>query len=173
LPTHLTADPWDTSAVPNALFRECPRIVGEMRMNRRKQILVVDDDERVLLVLRRALMRLSDGCEVVTAHDGREALDKAESVLFDLVITDLRMPGMDGVELTEAIRALNPRTAVLWVTAYSCYELAEEAARLSVYDCLDKPLKVSEIRRIARKALASGEVETDETQDGGSDGTAG
>jgi DNA-binding NtrC family response regulator len=143
-------------------------------MHQQTHILVVDDDERVLLVLRRALMRLSDGCEVVTAHDGREALDKAESVLFDLVITDLRMPGMDGVELTEAIRALNPTTAVLWVTAYSCYELAEEAARLSVYDCLDKPLKVSEIRRIARKALASGqEVETDETRGGGSDGTAG
>jgi DNA-binding NtrC family response regulator len=143
-------------------------------MHRRTHILVIDDDERVRLVLRRALMRLTDGCEVVTAHDGREALDRAESVPFDLVITDVRMPGMDGVELTEAIKALNPKATVLWVTAYGCYELADEAARLGVYDCLDKPLRVREIRRIAQEALASGqEVETDETQGGSSDGTAG
>ncbi len=125
-------------------------------MHRRTHILVVDDDERVRLVLRRALMWLGDGCKVVTAHDGREALDRAESVPFDLIVTDLRMPGMDGVELTEAIRALNPQVAVLWVTAYGCYELADEAARLGVYGCLDKPLRVDEIRRVAQEALASG-----------------
>jgi DNA-binding NtrC family response regulator len=126
-----------------------------MGIGRRKYILVVDDDERVRFVLRCALMGLSDGCEVVVARSGREALDKIREGPPDLVVTDLRMPDMDGVELTEKIRASNPETAVIWVTAYGCPRFSDEAARLSVYECLEKPLRVCEIRQIAREALES------------------
>jgi two-component system response regulator HydG len=118
-----------------------------------KHILIVDDDERVLFVLHRALTGLGDGYEVVSAESGREALSKARETPFDLLITDLRMVDMSGMELTEAIKALNPKTAVLWVTAYGCHRVASEAARLSVYKCLDKPLKIAKIRRVVRQAL--------------------
>jgi DNA-binding NtrC family response regulator len=76
---------------------------------------------------------------------------------FDLLITDLWMSEMSGVKLTEAIKALNPKTVVVWVTAYGCHRVADEAARLSVYKCLDKPLKVHEIRKVVREALESTE----------------
>ncbi len=122
-----------------------------------KRILVVDDDERVLFVLHDTLARLGSEYEVVTAHSGYEALDKAREMPFDLLIADLRMPGMDGVELTEAVKTLSPSTVVIWITAYGSQETRAEAQRLGVYRCLDKPLQVAEIRRIAREALeASG-----------------
>jgi DNA-binding NtrC family response regulator len=120
-----------------------------------KHILIVDDDERVLFVLRRTLTSLGDGYDVVTAGSGRDALSEAEVTPFDLLITDLWMSEMSGVKLTEAIKALNPKTVVVWVTAYGCYRVADEAARLSVYKCLNKPLKVDEIRQVVREALAS------------------
>lgn len=122
-------------------------------MDAMKCILVVDDDERVLFVLRDILAGLGSQYEVVTAQSGYEALDKARKKPFDLLITDLKMPGMDGVELTEAVRALSPSTVVIWITAYGSQETNAEAQRLGVYRCLDKPLEVAEIRRTALDAL--------------------
>jgi DNA-binding NtrC family response regulator len=117
------------------------------------RILVVDDDERVLFVLRRALLAFQNGYEIVTALDGREALNKAKEVPFDLLITDLKMPGMDGITLTQAIRDLNSGTVVVWITAYGCAQVSDEATRLSVHECLEKPLRIDEIRRVVRDAL--------------------
>jgi DNA-binding NtrC family response regulator len=128
-------------------------------MSVRKRILIVDDDERVLLVLHDALARAEDGYEVVTSRSGREALHKFGEQPFDLVITDLRMPDMDGVELTRAIRALDPGAAVIWITAYGSHEVRDELARLAVCDCLDKPLEIAEIRQAVRDALQAAETQ--------------
>jgi DNA-binding NtrC family response regulator len=117
------------------------------------RILVVDDDERVLFVLRRTLLAFQNGYEIVTTLDGREALDRAKEVPFDLLITDLKMPGMDGITLTQAIRDLNSGTVVVWITAYGCAQVSDEATRLSVHECLEKPLRIDEIRRVVREAL--------------------
>jgi DNA-binding NtrC family response regulator len=117
------------------------------------RILVVDDDERVLFVLRRALLAFQNGYEIVSTQDGREALDRAKEIPFDLVITDLKMPGVDGIALTQAIRGLNFGTVVVWITAYGCAQVSDEATRLSVYECLEKPLRIEEIRRVVREAL--------------------
>ena len=64
---------------------------------------------------------------------------------------------MDGVELTEAVRALSPSTVVVWITAYGSQETNAEAQGLGVYRCLDKPLEVAEIRQIALEALEAAE----------------
>jgi DNA-binding NtrC family response regulator len=123
-----------------------------------KRILVVDDDERVLLVFHDALMRLGCEFEIATARNGREALEKAREAPFDLIITDLRMPDMDGIALTEAIREIDLEVAVIWMTAYGCHEMRDEAARLAVYRCLDKPVEIGEIREAVRQALRVGEA---------------
>ena len=130
-----------------------------------KRILVVDDDERVLFVLHDILAGLGNQYEVVTAQTGYEALDKAREMPFDLLIADLRMPGMDGVELTEAVRALSPSTVVIWITAYGSQETDAEAVRLAVYRCLDKPLEVTKIRQIAREALEAAGRQTPDVID--------
>jgi DNA-binding NtrC family response regulator len=129
-------------------------------MDARKRILVVDDDERVLFVLHDTLARLGSEYEVVTAQNGHEALDKVRKMPFDLLIADLRMLGMDGIELTEAVRTLSPSTVVIWITAYGSQETNADARRLRVYRCLDKPLEVAEIRQIAREALDAAERQT-------------
>ena len=122
-------------------------------MDMSKRILVVDDDERVLFVFHGALARLGSEYEIVTAQNGHEALEKAKEAPFDLLITDLRMPDMGGIALTEAIRALDSGVVVIWVTAYGCHKLKADAARLAVYGCMDKPVEISEIRETARRAL--------------------
>jgi DNA-binding NtrC family response regulator len=118
-----------------------------------KRILIVDDEEGVLFVLRNTLIKLGSEYEIVTAHDGREGWDMARETPFDLVITDLRMPVMGGLELTEAIKTSRPDTAVIWMTAHSFFGTDDDAARLEVYRCLEKPLAVTEIRQVAREAL--------------------
>jgi DNA-binding NtrC family response regulator len=122
-----------------------------------KRILIVDDDERVLFVLQHTLMRMNNGYEVVTCRSGHEVLDQCKERPFDLVVTDLRMQDMNGIELTEAIKALDSGAAVIWITAYGCYKVRDEAARLAVCACLDKPLEIAEIRQAVREALETTE----------------
>ena len=122
-------------------------------MDVRKRILIVDDEENVLFTLRATLAKLDNGADIVTAPSGRQALEKVREMSFDLVLTDLKMPDMDGVAMTEAIRALHAGIVVIWMTAYGCCAVQAEAERLGVYRCLDKPLEVTEIRRIVGKAL--------------------
>lgn len=120
-------------------------------MSAPKRILAVDDDEKVLFVVNGSLMKLGADYEVVTARDGQEALEKFRAAPFDLIITDLRMPGMDGVALTEAIRGVAPETRVIWMTAYGRHDA--DAQRLAVQRCLQKPLDIAEIREAALEAL--------------------
>ena len=122
-------------------------------MTKNTRILIADDDPRVLLILRTTLERMKNGYSIVAARDGAEALQKVATQPFDLVITDVRMPGIDGIELVEAIRASKLNTAVIWITAYGCNRLQAERDRLDVYRCLDKPLRIGEIRQAALEAL--------------------
>ena len=69
------------------------------------------------------------------------------------MITDLEMPDLDGLALTEAITVLSPRPAVVWMTAYNGCTNSAEMARLRVHACLDKPIEIGEIRRIVSEAL--------------------
>ena len=115
------------------------------------RIMIVDDEERLRKLLA---MLLSDmKCKLTLAEDGREALEKCRQAHPHLVITDLKMPGVDGIALTQAISDLNSGTVVVWITAYGCAQVSDEATRLSVYECLEKPLRIDEIRRVVREAL--------------------
>jgi CheY-like chemotaxis protein len=126
---------------------------------RRKRILVVDDDECVLCVFRGALLGLGSEYEIITASSGRTALAAARDRAFDLVITDLGMPDMDGIQVTEALRACAPGTVVVWITAYGCRGAAFHARRLGVDICVEKPVEVEAIRRLALVALGRTDVE--------------
>lgn len=127
-------------------------------MTELKRVLIVDDEESVLFVLNGALARVNDRYHIEShrASTAEEALAKARDVHFDLLITDIRLPGIDGVELTKQIRVLQPEMGVVWITAYGCQKLLEDAAHLGVHKCLDKPLEIAEIRKAARAALDDG-----------------
>jgi len=118
-----------------------------------KCILVVDDDEQVLFFLREALQTLGLWCEVHVARNGLEAATMIAETPFALVITDLRMPGIDGQELTEMIRNIRQETVVIWITAFRSPEVDTAAERLAVYCCIEKPVRAAQMRRIVPKAL--------------------
>jgi DNA-binding NtrC family response regulator len=122
-------------------------------MSAAKRVLVVDDEDKVLFVMSQALARLGSACQVQTAENGRQALKIAQQAPFDLVVTDLCMPEMDGIALTQALRDQEHRSAVIWMTAYGCCRQANEMQRLGVLRCLDKPIEIGEIRRIVSEAL--------------------
>ena len=126
-----------------------------------KRILIVDDEPRVLSILGVILDRMNKmeqikyGFESVTADGGKQALHEVEQGAFDLVISDVIMPGMGGVELVEAIRALGLETAVIWITAFGSQALQADRKRLDVHSCLDKPLLINEIRQAALDAMGT------------------
>ena len=117
-------------------------------MGKCQRVLIVDDDERVLFVLSRALRALEDGYHIETARSAEEALQKAQARPYDILITDIVMPGMDGVELTETTKKLYPDMIVIWITAHGRYRFQSDGTRLNVYRCLEKPIKIAEIRQV-------------------------
>lgn len=124
-------------------------------MTELKRVLVVEDEESVLFVLNGALSKM-DGHYRIESHRARsadQAMAKAQEIDLNLLITDIRLPGIGGIELTEQIKRLQPEIGVVWITAYGCQKLLEDAHRLGVYKCLDKPLEIAEIRQTVRAAL--------------------
>lgn len=124
-----------------------------MPVSTRSRILIVDDEEQVLFVWSNALRKPTNKYYIETARSGDEALHRLEEALFDLVITDLRMPGLSGQELTRAIKDLKPEQHVIWITAHRSADIDAEAERLEVMCCLDKPLTVAQIRQIVPQVL--------------------
>ena len=114
-------------------------------------ILVVDDDRSNRQTLRRILTKA--GYEVEDAANGKEALERLRARATSLILTDLKMPGMDGVELLRASRMVSPDTEVVLMTAYGTVETAVESMKEGAYDFLTKPLKRHEILKAVRKAL--------------------
>lgn len=114
-------------------------------------VLVVDDEESMRYFLDKALRR--EGYEVVTAKDGPEAIEAAQRRAVDLVLADVRMPGMDGVALLRALRALQPRVPVVLMTAYGTVDDALAAMKQGATDYVLKPLRVETVRETVARAL--------------------
>ena len=114
------------------------------------RILVVDDEESNLKVLRLMLERAD--YEVFSAASGPEALEVLRAHQPELVLSDLRMPGMDGLELLRAARTVAPGTEVVLMTAYGTVEIAVEAMREGAYDFVTKPLDRTDVLKSLSKA---------------------
>ena len=121
--------------------------------NRQKCVLLVEDDDWLLFVLRESLERMNTEHPLVTAHRASEALEKSNQYEPILLITDIRLPGMNGVQLTEKLIQEHEDLVAIWITAYGCYKVRQEIQELDVHCCVDKPLKIGEFRKIAREAL--------------------
>ena len=121
----------------------------------RKRILIVDDEPSLRKVLRAHLGRA--GYEVETAEDGHAAVQALDNAPFDLVVSDLRMPGMDGMELLGWCRSRYPGLPVVLITAHGTVDSAVEAIKLGAYDYITKPFDQEELRTIIRRALATEE----------------
>ena len=116
-------------------------------------ILVVDDDEDILELIERHLS--NKGYEVVTAYDGEQALPLLEKVKFDLVITDLKMPKIDGMEVLRRVKEKDPNIEVVILTGHGTMDSVIEALRDGgAFDYLQKPLyNIKQLSFVTRKAL--------------------
>jgi DNA-binding NtrC family response regulator len=124
----------------------------------KRRVLIVEDDEVFLRPLRRALEL--GGFEVLTAGSGEEALDLLKGEDVDLVLTDQRLPGMDGVAVVRRLKADRPEVAVVVMTAFGTIGAAVEATRLGAEDYLVKPFEPDEILLVLRRALEFQELKT-------------
>jgi len=123
-----------------------------MKSETKGRILVVDDEENTREGLRRSLKPL--GYEVRLAADASEAIETLKSGEVDLMLTDLRMPGMDGLELIKVAQKVSPETQIIMLTAYGTVETAVEAMKQGAYDYLTKPVNLDELESRVDHALA-------------------
>ncbi|HEY8430096.1 MAG TPA: sigma-54 dependent transcriptional regulator [Sandaracinaceae bacterium] len=122
----------------------------------KKQILVADDEPNLRRVLAAQLQR--DGYEVIAVEDGQAAMDALETHHVDVVITDLRMPRVDGMELLKHVTARYPDVPVIMITAHGTVDTAVEALKLGAFDYITKPFEQSELRNVVRKASRTREL---------------
>ena len=103
-----------------------------------KTILIVDDEPGARLMLQYALSK--EGHKVITARDGAEALEAFQKERVDLILTDMRMPKMDGMELVAAVKRINPSARIVLMTAFASEEKVEQTLALKASVCLNKPV---------------------------------
>ncbi len=115
------------------------------------RILVVEDERSMREVLR--ILLEEEMYEVTSAADGEAGIELIKKDIFDLVITDIKMPRADGFEVLKKVKEISPDTIVIMITAFGTTESAIEAMKLGAYDYINKPFKIDEIRLVVKKAL--------------------
>jgi len=120
-------------------------------MSEKSRILVVDDEESHRIMLRAVLKE--EGYDVTEASDGAEAVKAVEQEPFDLILLDIRMRTMDGIEALGEIRKISPLVPVLIMTAYASVKTAVEALKAGAFEYLTKPLDIDELKILIEKAL--------------------
>jgi DNA-binding NtrC family response regulator len=136
-----------------------------------KQVLVVDDEPNLRRVLSAQLSR--DGYDVHTAEDGQQALTVLNEHHIDLVITDLKMPNVDGMELLRRTLELDPGLPIVMITAHGTVDNAVEALKLGAFDYITKPFDQGEVRTIVKKALRTRDLAANEASPPTAQTTAG
>ena len=124
-----------------------------------QRILIVDDDPDVHQLLRAALQ--TTGRQIESAYDGLEGLRSVEAAAYDLVMTDVNMPGMDGMTLTERVRAVRPETRVVVMTVASTPENIIRAIQERAFSYFSKPFTTSAVAEMVERALSSKPSEDD------------
>ncbi len=125
----------------------------------KSRILVVDDEESIREFLE--IMLKKEGYEVSTAEDGLKAKDLLLKKSFDMVISDLQMPNMTGIELLKHVKDSYPETVFMLITAFGTTETAVEAMKMGAYDYVTKPFKIDEVRMNIANALKSQHLEVE------------
>ena len=119
-------------------------------MSKLLEVLLLDDEPIVGRRLKPALDKI--GCHVEIFENPREAVARIDQKDFDIVVTDIRMEEMDGIQVLEYVQKKCPRTKVIMITGYAKVELAREAMDKGVFDFIAKPFRPDDLRRIIANA---------------------
>jgi len=133
-------------------------------MEKKLEIMILDDEAIVGARLKPSLEKA--GYAVESFVDSREALKRLQEKGFDIVVTDLKMANVDGMEIHRVAKERWPETAVIIITGFATVETAREALQSGVYDFIAKPFKISHLRNIIEKAAAT--IEESRTREGAS-----
>jgi two-component system, NtrC family, response regulator PilR len=125
------------------------------------KILVVDDEQSLRDFL--AIMLKKEGHDIVTAENGTHALRAIQAEIFDLVISDVKMPGVDGIGVLKTVKEVSPETVVIMITAFATAETAVEAMKLGASDYIIKPFKVDELKLIIGNSLEKRHLKKENT----------
>src|SRR4030042_1909020 len=137
-------------------------MTGATKMKTNK-ILIVDDEKNIRITIRQSLTDMD--IETDTAVNSEEALSKLKGTDFGLVLLDLRMPGMDGMELLEKLRKDRPDIRVVIITAHGTIDSAVEAMKLGAVDFIQKPFTPKEIRYLVSKIIKRETLDEEKSQD--------
>lgn len=116
-----------------------------------QNVMIVDDEEDIVQLMSETLDLW--GYNAITAHDGEEALSKFQEAPVDLVITDLKLPKMDGVKLLDKIKDIDDQTEVIMFTGYPEVDSAIDAMKNGAFDYLTKPVDLSELKLKIERGL--------------------
>ena len=122
---------------------------------KKRKILIVEDEAVVRESVRDWL--IDDGYDVDVAENGDEALEKIKKEEFGVIVLDLKLPGIDGLQVFEQAKELKPETKGVIITAYPSKETQEKAKRLGLLDYLAKPFKVADLEKLITEALGEAE----------------
>ena len=125
-------------------------------MTEKKQILIADDEPNLRRVLSAQLTR--DGYDVHAVEDGQKALEALSDHHIDVIISDLRMPRVDGLSLLKQVQESHPDIPVIMITAHGTVDTAVEALKLGAYDFVTKPFDKDEFRNVVAKAARTREL---------------
>ena len=128
-------------------------------MDRNIRIIVIDDEEKLRNKLK--ILLLSEGYEVSTAGNGREGIEKLNQEAFDLVITDIVMPEVDGYEVMRFVKENIPKLIVIVVTGHTSEESAAEAIKRGAYDYIIKPFDFEVLKAVVKRALEEGKLKNE------------
>ena len=134
-------------------------------------ILIVEDDRAMRLMLREALEE--DGYTVDEASGGRAGIDRVKQGGVDLVISDVKMPDLDGLDMLREIKAVTPSPHVITITAFGSIDTAIRAVKLGAFDYITKPFDQEDVRTIVRKAVRTQDLSATEASRRGSRLTTG
>lgn len=116
------------------------------------RIMIIDDEKIVGEMVKISLDQ--EGYEVETFLNAAPALERLRVQKFDIVITDFKMKGIDGLEVLRTVKTLYPQTKIIMITAFASLDVAIEALRGEVHDFFPKPIKIKELKESIKKALA-------------------
>ncbi|MFQ5788073.1 MAG: response regulator, partial [Thermodesulfobacteriota bacterium] len=119
-------------------------------MNGKRKLLVVDDEHLIVKIISDIFT--NEGFEVISALNCERALQHLREDSFHIVLTDIRMPERNGIDLLEDIRAFNPEIPVILMTGFASFDTAVEAVKHGAFDYLSKPLDFNKLKSVVRHA---------------------
>lgn len=128
-------------------------------MTQTKKILIVDDEQHVRQLLSKVLRK--EGYEIYTAADGIEGLQVFQDNNIDVIISDIKMPGMDGIEFLHEVKSQQPDVGFILITAFATTETAIDAIKSGAQDYVTKPFDINEIINAVKKIVASNDADSD------------